>query len=155
MRHCRRDPEGQAAVRSIRRTSEATCAGTQRYAVFIDHQDLRIFLREPRRRSCGWSAQNDGDLMCVKNANGTLEPFEVEAAFPRLHQRPGKLGDAHIRDACGCHGHRVLFPQALGSLVGVVVGPQQEGQTTGRIRGNVFLLGPQKRYRVLQGQQRG
>ena len=156
MGHLGSDCEGEAAIGGIRWTGEAAGTRAKGNAMVIDHQHFGILLREPRRGRRGRCAEKYGYLMGMQNTNDTLEPVKSEAAFLRLHQCPGKLGDAHVGDARACHRGGVLFPEALRSLVRVVVGSEQEWQLAGNPRqGNSFLLKLREGHRVFHSQQTG
>lgn len=85
-------------------------ARTESEAVVVDQQYFRIFLGEPGRRSCRGRAQNDGNVVSVNNRDGPVQPLEVEAAFLRFHERPGKFGNTHVGNAHRRHGGGILLP---------------------------------------------
>ena len=102
---------------------------------------FRVFLGEPRGRSRSGSAQNDHDVMLLREANRVIQPIEVKAAFRGLHAAPGKLCNAHNLQVGGFHHLEVCFPACLGPLLGVPVGSDEQGIATRELRGDRVLRG--------------
>ena len=71
------------------------------------------------------------------------QPGKIKLALRRLHQRPGKFGDAHVGEAEIGHHARVFFPKRFRRLVGIVVNPEQKRPSGGSAGKTRDRLGPQ------------
>src|SRR6185369_3974171 len=105
---------------------EASTSRAQLFAflVYLDH--VWILHRQPWRGSRGRSSKNHGDVIPMKNVHRPLQPSEIELALGGLHQCPGKLRDADIREAGFGNLACIFFPQRFGCLVRIVINAQQE-----------------------------
>ncbi len=62
----------------------------------------------------------------MKCFDRAMEPGKIKLALSRLHEPPGKLGDAHIGEAKLGHHARIFVPQRFRRLVGIIVDAQQK-----------------------------
>ena len=85
-----------------------------------DRRHVGVAVDHPARRRGGRRPQHDSQPGRAQGLDRPVEPVEPELSGLRLEARPGELADAHAADAGPYHARRVLGPDRLRPVLGVV-----------------------------------
>ena len=83
-------------------------------AVFVERENLRIFLGEPDGRGGGGRGQHHLNAVFAHHVHHALEPAKIILAVFGFAKPPGKFADADDVEAGSNHELRVLLPLGLG-----------------------------------------
>ncbi len=103
-------------------------------ALYVDREHLGMGPGQPRRRRGGRRGEVHRDAVVVHQVEHDVEPVEVPGAGSRLDPRPREHPDRHEGDPGLAHQPRVLRPDALGPLLGVVVAAVPQAPTSSETR---------------------
>ena len=119
--HLADDALGEPTIVRVGKAIVTAAAPDGPRAVGLLRQRLRIFLRQPGGHDRRRRADDDLHVVLLGQFEPAIEPAEVELAFARLEQHPGKLGDADDVEARVLHHLQIGFPALLGPMFGIVV----------------------------------
>ena len=109
-------------------------------AVCIHSKGVRIFMREPSRRSGRRSTEYDRDVMFCSENDGAIEPCEIEMAVEGHHAAPGKFRDAnHVEVSC-VHYAEINVPARFRPLFGIPVRAHEKSALAGDLCGDGIVV---------------
>ena len=98
----------------------AARAEAARSPLDIDGRDLGMAIHQPFRRRRGRRAQDDLETRGAERVDRATQPRKFEPPRLRLQPAPGEFADANIANAHLAHSSRVVRPQGLRPMFGIV-----------------------------------